>query len=154
VVRRDLTARRQWLPARRHERATCRRRYLDAPLDGRPRGPDRIGRDAGRSRRPAPARRGDRLGPQLVIIGATDGSPLAPNADSTSIDALLTRVGVPRFVVDLRAARADPSASAWLARERRLRMNRDTFITLAPATAFDALLYAGPLTAARSSLVR
>ena len=47
------------------------------------------------------------LGPQLVIIGATDGSPLAPNADSTSVDALLTRVGVPRFVVDLRAARDD-----------------------------------------------
>ena len=33
-------------------------------------------------------------------------------------------------------------------------MNRDTFITLAPAAAFDALFYAGPLTTARSSLVR
>jgi erythromycin esterase len=94
------------------------------------------------------------LGAQLVIIGATDGSPPAPNADSTSIDALLGRVGISRFIVDLRAARADPSARAWLARERRLRMNRETFITLAPATAFDALFYAGPLTTARNSPAR
>ena len=56
---------------------------------------------------------------------------------------------MPRFVVDLRPARDDPSASAWLTRQRRLRMNGDTFVTLSPASAFDALFYAGPLTPAR-----
>lgn len=89
------------------------------------------------------------LGAQLVVIGATDGSPPAANADPTGIDAPLAHVGIARFLVDLRAARDDPSVRAWLAKERRLRTNGDTFVTLSPATAFDVLFYAGPLTPAR-----
>jgi hypothetical protein len=69
------------------------------------------------------------------------------------VDATLervgARVGVPRFVLDLRPGRADPAVAAWLAGRRTLRTNGETFVTLAPGAAFDALLVVDARTPAR-----
>jgi len=88
------------------------------------------------------------LGAQLVIIGTSDGTAPDRGSDATSVDATLARIGVPRFIVDLRAASRDSAASAWLAAQHKLRANGSTFLTLAPSQAFDVLWYAGPLTPA------
>ena len=89
------------------------------------------------------------LGEGLVIVGASDGSPRDRHTDVTSVDAALARVSPRPFIVDLRAAGRDTAARAWLAAPRTLRANGSTFVSLAPATAFDVLWYAGPLTPAR-----
>jgi hypothetical protein len=65
------------------------------------------------------------------------------------VEAALARVGVPRFLLDLRPARAEPAAAAWLATRRALRTNGETFVTLAPGAAFDALYYVDALTPSR-----
>ncbi len=89
------------------------------------------------------------LGAQLLIVGTSDGSPADGKGDATSVDAALARVGVPRFLLDLRAARHDAAARDWLSAQRPLRTNGSTFVSLAPGKAFDVLWYAGPLTPAR-----
>ena len=91
------------------------------------------------------------MGAQLLIIGTSDGSPPDGSSDATSVDAALARVGVPQFIVDLRAADRDAATSAWLETPRKLRANGGTFMTLAPGRAFDVLWYAGPLTPARAN---
>ncbi|MGH9842990.1 MAG: erythromycin esterase family protein [Blastocatellia bacterium] len=64
------------------------------------------------------------LGAELVIIGmssAQNGTGLPTAAlEAGSLDAALARVGQPRFLLDLRAARADRAATAWLAERRAL----------------------------------
>jgi erythromycin esterase len=98
------------------------------------------------------------LGRDLVIVGTSGGpaagttapSDVAPGAAPGSVEALLARVGVPRFVLDLRAARADAAANAWITSRQALQTNGDTFVTLAPGAAFDALLFVGALSPSRA----
>ena len=86
------------------------------------------------------------LGDGLVIVGTVGGSK--PPADRASIDSTLARARLPRFVVDLRSPAA-AGVRAWLAAEQGLGVNGDATIVLRPASAFDVLVYLGPLTPAR-----
>jgi erythromycin esterase len=89
---------------------------------------------------------------ELFIIGtssAANASGLpAVIPDPGGLDAALGRVGLPRFVLDLRASRTDRAVTAWLAEPRALRANFTTYLTLSPAKAFDALLFVNTLTPA------
>jgi erythromycin esterase len=85
------------------------------------------------------------LGDGLVIIGSVGGSKVP--ADRASIDATFSRAPTPRFVLDLRRA-PGPAVRAWLASEQGLVVNGDATITVRPSSAFDVLLYLGPLTPA------
>ena len=92
------------------------------------------------------------LGNDLLIIGMSSaqngvGFPTAP-LDSRSIDAALTSVGLPRFLLDLRASRSDTTVTAWLAERRALRANFTTFLMLSPNSAFDVLFFVDSLTKA------
>jgi erythromycin esterase len=95
------------------------------------------------------------LGADLVIIGMSSaqngaGLPTA-SLEPGGLDAALSRVGLPLFLLDLRSARSDPAVSAWLAERRALRANFTTFLTVSPSAAFDALLFVNTLTPARAA---
>ena len=93
------------------------------------------------------------LGHDLVIIGGTSGAKAAEkphDADPGNFDAALGRSGVPPFVLDLRAAKEDRAAFAWLSEPRSLHANIQTFVTITPADAFDAIYYVENLTATRA----
>ncbi|MGH9939013.1 MAG: erythromycin esterase family protein, partial [Blastocatellia bacterium] len=95
------------------------------------------------------------LGADLVIIGmssAQNGAGLpAASPESGSLDAALARVGLPRFLLDLRASRADRAVTAWLAERHAMRANFTASLTLSPGAAFDALLFIDTLTPARAA---
>jgi erythromycin esterase len=97
------------------------------------------------------------FGEDMVIIGTSSvaSSPGLPQAapESNSIDAALARTGRIRFLLDLHAARADRSATAWLMEPRPLRSG-STYLTVSPGLAFDALLFIDRLTPARTALPR
>lgn len=102
----------------------------------------------------APAAMGQHLkaaaGERARIIGfssAINGSGL-PNggAPAGSLDQALSRVGQPRFLLDLREARGLP----WLSEARSLRANFTTEIEIRVPEAFDALVFMERLTPARS----
>jgi erythromycin esterase len=95
------------------------------------------------------------LGADLVIIGISSaqngaGLPTA-SLESGGLDAALSRVGMPLFLLDLRAARSDRVVAAWLAEPRQLRTNFTTSLTVSPSVAFDALLFVNTLTPARTT---
>jgi hypothetical protein len=86
------------------------------------------------------------LGRDLVIIGGTSG--VAPTGkDSAEVDSALSRVGMPRFLLDVRAA--DAAALSWLSERRTIRANETTAQIVTASSAFDALYYVDRLTAAR-----
>jgi erythromycin esterase len=93
------------------------------------------------------------FGKELVIIGTTSTAnpPGLPTwtPDASNLDAALARVGLPQYVLDLRAARADRAANEWLAERHTVRANFTTSLTLAPQQAFDALVFFNDLTQAR-----
>lgn len=95
------------------------------------------------------------LGAGMVIIGTSSGQNgaglPAASPEAGSLDAALARVGPPRFLLDLRAARADRAVTAWLVERRALRANFTTYLTLSPGAAFDALLFIDTLTPARTA---
>jgi erythromycin esterase len=92
------------------------------------------------------------LGGDLVIIGmcSAHGAAAPAATDTDSIDAALARVGTPRFLVDLRPARADAYVASWLAGRRSLSANYDTSFTLSPGSAFDLLVFINSLSPART----
>jgi erythromycin esterase len=93
-------------------------------------------------------------GADLVIIGscsAKNAEGLPPgSAEPGGLDATLAKVGPPRFLLDLRTARADRSVAAWLAERRALRMHATHFL-LSTSAAFDAILFIDTLTPARTA---
>jgi erythromycin esterase len=95
------------------------------------------------------------LGADLLIIGmssAQNGAGLpAASLEAGSLDAAISRVGMPLFLIDLRAARSDRAVAAWLTERRALRANFTTFLTVSPNAAFDALLFVDTLTPARQA---
>lgn len=95
------------------------------------------------------------LGDGIVLIGTSDGGagegPPAGPDDGESVDAALARVSTAPFALDLRAARADAGAWAWLSRPLRLRANGGAHVIVAPAGAFDAIVSLGALTGSRAS---
>lgn len=94
------------------------------------------------------------LGDDLAIIGSATGSTakgLPPAyGDSTSVDVVLSRVGSGSYAIDVRRAREDPAAWRWLTEPRTLRANITTFAIVAPAAAFDVLVYIDTLTPSRN----
>lgn len=79
----------------------------------------------------------------LVIIGGTSG--IAPTVkDSAEVDGALSRVGIPRFLLDLR--RADGRALSWLSERHTIRANETTVHRVIGRSAFDALYYVNRLT--------
>jgi erythromycin esterase len=96
------------------------------------------------------------LGKHLVIVGVSSAASFrgfpAWVPDASNVDAALARVGLPRFLLDLRASRADRPVAAWLAERRTLRANFTTALTLTPGKAFDALVFIETLTPAHTTL--
>jgi erythromycin esterase-like protein len=92
------------------------------------------------------------LGSDVCIIGvsAFANSMDTPQAagPSGSIDTALHRTGVRQFYLDLRKARDDAAACAWLAAEQSMRANFNTEIVLQPGVALDALAFVNELTPA------
>ena len=84
-----------------------------------------------------------RLGSDYVSIGTTfrvNTAQAVPHvSDSTSLDAMLGRVGLPVFFLDLRNAPRS-SATAWLDGPHLMRVS-DTYITVVPRRSFDAIIY-------------
>ena len=95
------------------------------------------------------------LGADLVIIGvssAENGAGLPTGSlEPGGLDAALSRVGLPLFLLDLHAARSDRVVAAWLAERRELRTNFTKSLTVSPSVAFDALLFVNSLTPARTT---
>jgi erythromycin esterase len=90
------------------------------------------------------------FGSDLVIIGtigASTGAGLPPPEPlPDSVDTVLAKVGMPRFILDLRPARDNAQVLAWLSETRPLRVNLTMHVSITPATAFDALLFVKELT--------
>ena len=98
------------------------------------------------------------LARDIVSIGTSSdanasGLPAAI-PDASSIDAALARVGVPRFVMDLRASHDERAPIAWLSERRALRAIFTLHMTLAPGIAFDSLLFLDTLTPAHTAPAR
>lgn len=91
-------------------------------------------------------------GKDLLIIAASSLSAAAglpsPEPLEDSIDDTLARVGMPRMLLDLRTARQDPAALAWLSRQRSLHANISSHVLITPATAVDAFVFTRELTPA------
>jgi erythromycin esterase len=93
------------------------------------------------------------LGGDLVIIGGSSGA--APGGtslkdDPNNIDSAFAHLGISRFILDLRSAREDKAAFAWLSTPRSLHSNIETFVTVTPSEAFDALYFVDNLTGTRA----
>jgi hypothetical protein len=86
------------------------------------------------------------LGRDLVVIGGTSGGLPPARNDSAEVDAALARVGLPRFLLDLRSA--DGAALRWLSGPHTTRSNNGVQIVNL-RTAFDAVYFVDRLTSAR-----
>jgi erythromycin esterase len=91
-------------------------------------------------------------GKHLLIIATSSMTAAAglpsPEPIEDSIDSTLARVGMPRMFLDLRLARQDPAALAWLGRQRSLHANISSHVVITPATAVDAFVFLSELTPA------
>lgn len=91
------------------------------------------------------------FGRDLVSIGTIGGSTVGaglrqPEPLPDSVDSVLAKVAMPRFVLDLRPARDNAQVLAWLSETRPLRANLTTHVLITPATAFDAFFFVNELT--------
>ena len=95
------------------------------------------------------------LGKRLLIMpisGASGGPALSANTpEFGSLDSVLSKAGHGHFLLDLRIARKDAPASVWLAQTQTLRANFNTENLIAPASAFDAIVFFYRLTPAVQS---
>jgi|KBSSwiStaDraftv2_1062776.scaffolds.fasta_scaffold00907_23 erythromycin esterase len=93
------------------------------------------------------------FGKRLLIIAissaSTSGGLPTPHPAVDGIDDALARVGMPRMFLDLRMARQDPAALAWLSRKHPMMGETNSLIT--PSTAADAFVYVDRLTPAIQS---
>jgi erythromycin esterase len=94
-------------------------------------------------------------GKDLLIIATSSMTAAAglpsPEPIEGSIDDTLARVGIPKMFLDLRMARKDPVALAWLSRQRSLHANISSHVVITPATAVDALVFLSDLTPAHGT---
>jgi erythromycin esterase len=93
------------------------------------------------------------LGESLIIIGTSaahsgSGLPEGPALEN-SVDAALSKLGLPLFVLDLRAASREADALAWLDARRPIRANFNTELDINLRQAFDALVFIDRVTPAR-----
>jgi erythromycin esterase-like protein len=91
----------------------------------------------------------DALGDAYVVIG-TEARALGyyvkeqGTPDSTSLGSVLRMVGLPWFILDLRAAKADRSLAAWLDQPRSIRYQWG-YRLFRPGVAADLVIYADSL---------
>ena len=86
------------------------------------------------------------LGRDLLIIGGTSGAS-PTTKDSAQVDGALSRVGMPRFMLDLRGATG--GALDWLSQRHTMRANETSVQIVAARPAFDAVYYVDRLTTSR-----
>jgi len=95
------------------------------------------------------------FGKSLLIIATSSASASAglpqPEPLADSIDDALARVGRPRMYLDLRPARRDTAAFAWLSMQHPLRANIETHDLITPSSAVDVIVFLGRLTPAITS---
>lgn len=93
-----------------------------------------------------------RLDARLVVIGtlgAHNGPGLPVDRPLPgSIEATLEGLRRPLFALDLRSARGNDGAVAWLDRRRPIRANFDTETDVVPLQAFDVVVFMNELTRA------
>lgn len=108
---------------------------------------------------PAPVRMGRHLrtmfsedlviiGTSSVQIGADLGGGPAADAGTWTLDSAMASVGVPAFLLDLRAARSTPAVERFLSQEHTLRSNLTTEVEISPSHAFDVFFFVNTLTEA------
>jgi hypothetical protein len=81
---------------------------------------------------------------KIFMIGSSSDSK------TTSMDLALSQLRIPRFFLNLRPS-GDPAAGVWLAKPHTLLTNSNSFLTLTPATAFDAIVFVDRLTPSQIS---
>jgi erythromycin esterase len=91
------------------------------------------------------------LAESMVTIGGVSNEKSPRVAIENSFEEPLASLGLNPFMLDLRTAAGDPVASAWLRQDRNIRTNRETFLTVRPGLAFDAVIYWDKLTPSRPS---
>lgn len=91
-------------------------------------------------------------GDGLYIISTssvmTSGDLPRPKPIEDSIDDALARVGPAKMFLDLRTARQDPAAYAWLSQPRPLNANLGHYNVVAPSATLDAFIFLRELTPA------
>jgi len=78
---------------------------------------------------------------------ASTGLP-TPKPEEDGLDRTLAGLGLPLMFLDLRMARQDRDALAWLSRRRSLDAVLSTNLLVTPSTAFDGLFFVNRLTPA------
>jgi erythromycin esterase len=78
----------------------------------------------------------------------TSGDLERPTPIEDSIDDALARVGLSKMFLDLRMARRDPAAFAWLSQPRPLNANLGHYDVIAPSNTLDAFVFLRELTPA------
>ncbi len=95
------------------------------------------------------------LGRRLVIIGAlaAHNGPSLPvdHPIPGSFEATLEGLDLPLFALDLRKARGNLAAAAWLDARRVIRANFDTELDVVPARAFDVIVFLDKITRAKAN---
>jgi hypothetical protein len=81
-----------------------------------------------------------KLGDTLFILGSSI-DPLAATAQPNNLDDVLDKVGVSRYVLDLRNIDSQADLTDWLRQERPMQANKHHFFRLHTVPAFDALLF-------------
>jgi len=82
------------------------------------------------------------LGSRLVIFGISF-DPAFDIKQPGSLEAALAKTDMSNFLLDLKAASADPEVAEWLALLRPMQANVVAYFNLQLATAFDAIVYLG-----------
>jgi hypothetical protein len=90
-------------------------------------------------------------GKDLYIIAMSSattsaGLPTAKSIDRDSIDRVLTDIGPPLMVLDVRSGQGNREARDWLSTERSMNANINIDFRLTPATAVDAFSFVKTLT--------
>lgn len=88
------------------------------------------------------------IGTSSVQIGTDLGGAPAADAGRWTLDSAMASVGMPAFLLDLRAARSTPAVERFLSQEHTLRHNYITEVEISPSHAFDVFFFVNTLTEA------
>ena len=80
------------------------------------------------------------LGRDLFIIGSSI-DPMPATAQPGSLDNALVKVGMQRFILDIRSTTGNAGATDWLKLQRPIQANKYNFFRVHTFPAFDAVLF-------------